>query len=146
MEGAALAVAGLEQPLSHHPQQGLRHRAAHGVLLGGGDHPQDPLDRAHGRVGVQGAKHQVTGLGGLEGGGQGLRVADLADQDHIGVFAQGRPQGVVKLAGVLPHLAVTHQRLTAFMHELHRILDREDVAGHVGVDPVDHCRQGGALA
>ena len=33
----------------------------------------------------------------------------------------------------------------ALMHEFHRVLNREDVAGFVAVDPVDHRGEGGAF-
>ena len=41
---------------------------------------------------------------------------------------------------------MANQGLLALMHELHRILNREDVAAHVAIDPIDHGRQGGGFA
>ena len=95
---------------------------------------------------MQGAKHQVTGLGRLQGRCQGVLVADFPNQDHIGILPQGSPQRRFKLPGVLPNLAVAHQGLVAFVHKLHRILNREDVAGHGAVDVVHHRSEGGAFA
>ena len=95
---------------------------------------------------MQGAEHQVAGLGCFEGGGERFLVADLTHQDHVRVFAKCRPQGVVELQRVHPHLPMSDQGAAAFMHELHRILDREDVPGLVAIDPVDHRGEGGALA
>ena len=95
---------------------------------------------------MQGAKHQVTGLGGFQGCGEGLLVADFADQDHIRVFAQGSTKGLIEHLGVLAHFPLANQGLLAVVHKLHRILDRQDVAGHGAVDVVDHGGQGGAFA
>lgn len=71
-------------------------------MLSRRDHAQDPLDRLDGRMGVQGAEHHEAGLGGLDRRGEGVVIADFADQNHIGVFAQRRAQGLVKLPGGCP--------------------------------------------
>ena len=45
-----------------------------------------------------------------------------------------------------PHFPVPDEGLAALVHELNGILDREDVACLVAVDPIDHGRQGCAFA
>ena len=50
-------------------------------------------DGAGGVVGVQRAEHHVPGQGGLDGDLGGFQVADLADQDLVGVLPQDGPQG-----------------------------------------------------
>ena len=40
--------------------------------------------------GVQRREHEVTGERGLHRDAGGLDVADLADEDHVGVLAQDR--------------------------------------------------------
>ena len=47
---------------------------------------------AGGVVGVQRAEDQVAGERRLDGDLGRLQVADLADQDHVGVLPQDRPQ------------------------------------------------------
>ena len=95
---------------------------------------------------MKGAENKVTRLGGFQGGGEGFLVADLPDENHIRVFPQGGTQSVVELEGVHPHLPVPDQGSFAFMHEFHRVLNREDVAGFIAIDPVDHRGEGGAFA
>ena len=55
-------------------------------------HLGQPGDGARRVVGVQGREHQVAGERGLDGDLAGLVVADLTDQDDVGVGAQDRAQ------------------------------------------------------
>ena len=50
-------------------------------------------DGAGGVVGVQGREHEVTGEGRLDRDLRGLVVADLTDENHVGVRTQDRSQG-----------------------------------------------------
>ena len=95
---------------------------------------------------MQGAQHQVAGLSCFHHGREGLPVADLTDQDHIGIFPHRRPQSRAELGRVAPHLALADQGPLTGMHKLHRILDGDDVLVLGGVDPLNHRRQGCALA
>ena len=83
------------------------------------------VDAAGGRV--QRAEHQVAGLGGLDGDRDRLEVAHLADQHDVGVLAQRRAQRVLEPVGVRVHLALVDQALLVLVHELDRVLDRDDV-------------------
>src|SRR3970040_3172548 len=88
-------------------------------------------------------------MAGLRGGqrqADGLQVAQLADQDVVGVLAQRRAQRLVEAVGVAVYLALVDQALLRGMHELDRILDRQDVRVFALVDVVDHRRQRGRLA
>ena len=49
----------------------------------------DAVDRLRRRVGVQRREGQVAGLGDGERGGDGFQVAHFADQDDVGILAQG---------------------------------------------------------
>src|SRR5690606_15454636 len=60
--------------------------------------------------------------------------------------AQRRTQGLAEAVGVTVHLALVDQALLRGVHELDRVLDREDVRVLVLVDVVEHRRQGGRLA
>ena len=44
-----------------------------------------------------------------------------------GIFAQRRPQRVLERVGVRPDFALVDQALLVLVHELDRILDRDDV-------------------
>ena len=107
------------------------------------DHPVDGLYRAGG---VQRAQHQVAGLGGGHGHLDGLRVAQLADQDHIRVLAQGGPDAVGKGVQVGAELPLDDLGLLAAVHELDRVFEADDVAVLRAVQVIDHRRQGGGLA
>ena len=102
-------------------------------------HGLDRVDR------VQRAEHEVTGLGGAQGRGDGLLVAHLADQDHVRVLAQHPPQGLRERGRVEADLALVHDRLLVAVQVLDRVLDRDDVARR-SVDVVDHGGERGRLA
>ena len=62
------------------------------------------------RVGVQGRVHLVTGHGGAEGHGGGVRITDLPHQDHVRVLAHHGPDAVGKVElGRLAHHGLAHQ-------------------------------------
>ena len=92
-DDAAGAVGGGQQLLGDDPLQGDRELGPHLPLLLGREDVDDPVDRLRGRLGVQGGEDEVAGLSRGQGGGDRLQVAHLADQDHVGVLAQGGPQG-----------------------------------------------------
>ncbi len=93
-------------------------------------------------VGVQRRQHEVPGEGRLDGDDAGLAVADLADEDDVGVLAQDRAQGVgEREAGlrVRLHLVDVGEPV------LDRVLDRDDVA-RFDVEQVERRVQRGRLA
>ena len=55
-------------------------------------HVHQPRDGAGSVVGVQGREDEVTGQRSLDGDFRRFEVADLADQDHVGVLAEDRSQ------------------------------------------------------
>jgi hypothetical protein len=67
---------------------------------------------------VQGREHQVAGFGGGQREADGFQIAQLADQDVVGVFAQGRAQRLVEAVRVAMHLALVDQALLRGVHEL----------------------------
>jgi hypothetical protein len=88
----------------------------------------------------------VARLGGLHGDLDGLHVAHLADQDHLGRLPQRRAQSEGERARVRAHLALVHGGLHMLVHVLHRVLDGEDVVGELVVDLVDDGGEGRGLA
>jgi hypothetical protein len=87
---------------------------------------------------MQRAEHQVAGFGRGQRQADGLEVAHFADQDDVGIFAQRRAQRLAEAQRVAVHFALVDQAALAFVHELDRILDGQDVVRLVVVDVVDH--------
>jgi hypothetical protein len=87
---------------------------------------------------VQGAHHQVAGLGRRDGRLDRLEVAHLAHEDHVRVLAERGAECVGEALGVDADLALVDDRATIADQELDGILDRHDVTGPVAVDVVDH--------
>ena len=139
-------VRGRQQLLGDDPLQRDRELGSDLPLLLGREDVDDPVDRLGGRLGVQRGEDEVAGLGRGQRRGDRLQVAHLADQDHVGVLPQGRlqPEGEVDRVGA--DLALVDDRALVGVEELDRVLDREDVVLALGVDHVDHRRQGGRLA
>ena len=95
---------------------------------------------------MQRAEDQVAGLGGRDGRGDRLLVAHLADEDHVGVLAQGAPQALGEGRDVDADLTLVDDGLLVVVVVLDRVLDRDDVDVVVRVDVVQHRGQGGRLA
>ncbi len=91
---------------------------------------------------MQGRQHEVTGQRGLDRDDPGLSVADLADQDDVGVLAQDRPQRVGEGE---PGLRVRLHLVDVGEPVLDRILDRDDVA-RLDVEQVEGRVERGRLA
>ena len=139
-------VGGRQQLLGDDPLQGDRELRPHLALLLGREDVDDPVDGLRGRLGVQGGEDEVAGLGRGQRGGDRLQVAHLADQDHVGVLAQGGAQAEGEVGRVGADLALVDDRAFVLVQELDRVLDRQDVVLVLAVDHVDHRRQGRRLA
>ena len=85
-------------------------------------------------------------LGSLERGLSRLRVAELADQDRVGILAEHAPQRLGEVRGVEPDLALVDDAVVVGMEDLDRVLDRDDVLVARAVDVVDHRRERRRLA
>ena len=116
------------------------------ALLVRREHVDDAVDRLRRRVGVQRAEREVAGFGDAQRRFDRLEVAHLADQDDVGVFTERGAQRVGEALGVAVHLALVDEAALVLVHELDRILDREDVVLPLLVDLVDHRRQRRRLA
>ena len=79
------------------------------------------MQRGGGVGGVQRRQHEVTGERGLHRDAGRLDVADLADQDHVGVLAQDRPETVGEGE---PGLLVDLDLVDLGEDVLDRVLDR----------------------
>ena len=85
-------------------------------------------------------------LGGRQGGLDGLLVAHLPHQDHVGILAQDPAQRALERGGIEAHLTLVDDRLLVGVQVLDRVLDRHDVLRAGLVDVVDHRGQRGGLA
>ena len=142
----ALPVDPLQEPLADDPPQRPGQREAGLVLLVGREEVDDPVDGLGGVDGVQRREHQVPGVGRREGGPDGLRVAHLADEDHVGVLAQHPLEGRGVVLGVGADLPLVDERPLVGVEDLDRVLDGDDVPGLGLVDRVDHGGDGRGLA
>ncbi len=95
---------------------------------------------------MQGPKDQVAGFGCGNGEFNGLEVAHLADQNNIGVLAQGRLQGCGKGLSMATHFPLIDQALLTDVNKFDGILYGKDVLFAGFVHMIDHRRQGGRLA
>ena len=139
-------IGGRQKLLRDDPLQGDRELSAHLPLLLRREDVDDPVHGLGGRLGVQGGEDEVAGLGRGQRRGDRLQIAHLADQDHVGVLAQGgaKAEGEVRRVGA--DLALVDDRAFVLVQELDRVLDRQDVVLVLAVDHVDHRRQGRRLA
>src|SRR5205823_13409053 len=76
----------------------------------------------------------------------GVDVAQLADQDDVGVLADGVLQRLVPVHDVQADLALVDDRLLVDEGELDGVLDGEDVQRLALVEVVEHRGDGRALA
>ena len=134
------------QVLRDHALQRLRQHDADLRLLLGRELIDHAIDgrRRGGRV--QRAEHQVAGLRGLDRDRDGLEIAQLADQHDVGILAHRRAQRRLEAVGVRADLALVDQAALVLVHELDRVLDRDDVVGARAIDVVDHRAQRRRLA
>ncbi len=85
---AAGAVGGGHELLGDHTFEGRGEHHPDLFLLLRGEDVDDAVDRLRCVLGVERAEDEVAGLGGRKGHRDGLEVAELADQDHVGILAQ----------------------------------------------------------
>jgi hypothetical protein len=139
---AARAIGRGQQLLGHDAHERDRELDADLVLLVS----REDVDRLRRALGVQRGEDEVAGLGRGQGGGDGVEVAHLADEDHVGVLAQGGLEGQPEGRGVGADLALVDDALLVAVQELDRVLDGHDVLFARRVDLVDHRGQRGGLA
>ena len=125
---APAAVLKLQQRLRNHGNDRLRQHCANHFFFRRWEHVDHAVDRLSGRRRVQRAEHQVTGFSGGQRQPNRFQVAQLADQHHVRILTQCRPQRVGKRQGVRADLALVDHRLARLVHELDRIFNRQNVA------------------
>ena len=84
------------------------------------------------------SEDQVTGLGDRQGRSDRLEIAHLTDEDYVRILSQRVLQGGPKALRVRPNLALVDHAPLVAVHELDRILDRDDVTTSLAIHLVDH--------
>jgi hypothetical protein len=141
-----VAVGGGDELLADDALEGAGELHPDLLLLVGREHVDDPVHGLGGVLGVEGGEDQVAGLGRGQGDRDRLQVAQLPDQDDVGVLAQDVLEGAGERLGVLAHLALVDQAALVGVEKLDRVLDGHDVVFALPVGQVDHAGQGGRLA
>jgi len=85
----------------------------------------------------------VPGLCRLQCRECGLRVADLAEENHVRTLPHRGAQRGGEVFRIQPDLALGEERVFVLEKELDGILQRDDVFGLVFVDPVQAGGDGG---
>ena len=99
------------------------------------------VDRARSALGVESGEDEVAGLGRGQRGGDRLEVAHLAEEDHVRVLAERGAERLGEAGCVDADLALVDDAALVPVHELDRVLDREDVLRALAVDLVDQRRE-----
>jgi hypothetical protein len=141
-----VAVGGGDELLADDALEGAGELHPDLLVLVGREQADDPVDGLGGVLGVEGGEDQVAGLGRGQGDRDRLQVAQLPDQDDVGVLAQDVLEGAGERLGVLADLALVDQAALVGVEELDRVLDGHDVVFALPVGQVDHAGQGGRLA
>src|SRR2546422_903398 len=133
-------AAGCADP-THEPlrEHGLQHG---GDEIGLHAHVLKPRDRGRRVVGVQRREHEVAGERRLDGDLGRFQVADLADEDHVGVLAHDVAQTGRERQ---PDLRLHGDLVDALQLVLDGVLDRDDLALR-RVDLVERLVERGRLA
>ena len=141
-----MSLGGPYQHLGHDREQALREEALGLLALlyrQRVDHAIDRLDRAGG---VERAEHQVPGLRRGHRHGDGVGIAQLTDQDDVGVLAHRGAHAFGEARDVRAELALDHLAVLARVHELDRVLEADDVEPARLVQVIDHRRERGRFA
>src|SRR5215218_9279541 len=141
-----LAVVGGDERLGDDALQGVCQLRADLMLLVRREDVNDPVDGLWGVLGVQRPEDEVPGLSRRHGERDGLEVAYLAHEYHVGVLPQDVLESLGEALGVLVDLALIDDALFVFVQELYGVLDAHDVLVPGLVDLVDHGGQGGRFA
>ena len=109
-----------QEPLADDAAQDAGQDRADLLLLRLGEELDQPPDRLGGVDGVERREDEVAGLGGLERGLGRLGVAQLADQDRVGILAERAPERLAEVLGVEADLALVDDRLVVRVQDLDR--------------------------
>ncbi len=141
-----LLVGPREQALREDGLEGVGELIHDVVLLLVREDAEDALDGLDGVGRVQGREHEMAGLGGRQGGGDGLQVAHLADDHDVGVLPEDVRQRLAERRRVGVDLLLDDDAAVVLVDELDGVLDRHDLGAALAVDQVDDVVERGRLA
>src|SRR5438552_10159044 len=118
-----------QQPLADDPADRVREALAEVLLLPWIEHPNEAVDGLASIHRVQGAQHEVAGLGRLQAKLGRLAVADFADEDDLRRLTERSAKAVGEGVEVAAQLALVEGCLDVGMDELNRVLQGDDVDG-----------------
>lgn len=103
------------QLLRHDPKQTAGEQHAGKMLLSRGKGIHQPVNRLAGAAGVQRAQQKMAGFGGGERQRNTCAIAQLAEQDNVGILTQGGAQtlAAVKRQGGIALAAARKQTALA---------------------------------
>src|SRR5829696_7181387 len=141
-----LAVVGGDERLGDDALQGVCQLRADLVLLVRREDIYDPVDGLRGVLGMQRPEDEVPGLRRSYGERDGLEVAHLAYEYHVGVLPQDVLESLGETLSILVDLALVDDALLVFVKELYRVLNAHDVLVPSSIDLVDHGGEAGRFA
>src|SRR5215211_1231444 len=103
----------------------------------------DPVDGLRGVLGVQRSEDEVPCLRSCYGERDGLEIAHLTNEYHVGVLPEHVLESLGEALGVLVDLALIDDALLVLVQELDRVLYAHNVLVSGAVDLVDHGGEGG---
>ena len=113
------------------------------LLLMGRKDVDDTVNRRRCGAGVQRCEYQVSGFSESDGGGDCFQIAHFADEDHIRIFPQRRPQGIGERIRVRAKLALIDHAFFVRVQVLNRVFNRQNMRFALRVDNVNQRRDGG---
>ena len=140
------AVDGREEALADDAAETLGDAGANLRLLRRRKHVEQAVEGRGGVAGVHCADDEVARLGGADRHLDGLEVAEFADDDDVGVFAEGPFEGGGEGAGVWADFALGDVAALGEVDDFDGVFDGDDVVGAGLVEVGDHRGEGGGLA
>ena len=107
-------------------------------LLVFGEVVDDSLQRLVDVHRVHGGGDEMAGLGGVDGGLDGLQITHFAKKDDIRILADDVAEGGLEVVSVGADFTLVDDGLNVFMDEFDRIFDRDDMLVEMRVDVVEH--------
>ena len=92
---------------------------------------------------MDGAKDEVSGFGGADGGFEGFLIAHFADEYDIGVFTDECAEGIVEIDAIDTDLTLVDECFGILEDVFDGIFDGDDMNGFSLVDVLEHGRNGG---
>ena len=94
---------------------------------------------------MQGSKSEVAGFCDTQRRLNGFQVSHFADQHHVWIFTKCSAQCVTKAFRISMQFTLVDHAVLVHVDEFDRVLNRQDMVVTLGVDFVDHRREGRGL-